>query len=208
MILLDTDGHSGFLQGVLQGDRWLFSRINQGWTNAAFDAIFPFLREAEIWAPFYLFLLIFITLNFGKKGWLWSASLIMTVVLSDLVSSHLMKSLVPRLRPCRDPDMIFNIHSLVTYCPISSSFTSSHACNHFAMATFIFATLRQISPWWGAVFVWAFLISYAQIYVGVHYPVDVLCGAVLGSLIGFASSRIFRTQFGTLTVSYYKYSHG
>jgi membrane-associated phospholipid phosphatase len=208
MILLDSEGHSGFLQWVLAGDRWLFSRINQDWTNSFFDRLFPFLRESEIWIPFYLFLLVFITLNFGKKGWLWAFSLIMTVVISDLASSRIMKSLVVRLRPCHDPDMASTIHVLVTYCPGSSSFTSSHACNHFALATFIFTTLRRTSPWWVAVFIWAFLISYAQVYVGVHYPADILGGALIGCLIGYGVNRLFRDRFGTLTISSFNHTHG
>ncbi len=208
MILLDSDGYSGFLRWVLEGDRWLFSRINQQWTNSFFDGLFPFMRESEIWVPFYVFLLVFITLNFGKKGWLWAFSLIMTVVVSDLVSSHLIKTLVTRLRPCRDPDMSSTIHVLVTYCPGSSSFTSSHACNHFAMATFIYLTLRQTSSIWAVVFVWAALISYAQIYVGVHYPGDVAGGTIIGCLIGYGTSRLFRDRVGTLTLSSIKYTHG
>lgn len=207
MILLDSGSHLGFLEGILQADRRLFVRINQEWTNSFLDNIFPFLREAELWVPFYLFLLVFITLNFGKKGCLWSLSLIMTAIIGDLCSSHLMKSLVFRLRPCQDPNMADNIRVLASYCPVSSSFTSSHACNHFALATFIFLTLRHTSRWWGLVFAWAFLISYAQVYVGVHYPVDVFCGGLLGAGIGYITSRLFRLQFGTLHLQPYNHSH-
>jgi membrane-associated phospholipid phosphatase len=208
MILLDSDGHTGFLRLVLEGDRWLFTRINQQWTNSFFDSLFPFLRESEIWVPFYVFLLVFITLNFGKKGWLWAFSLIMTVVVSDLASSRVMKTLVTRLRPCHEPDLASTIHILAAYCPGSSSFTSSHACNHFAMATFIFCTLRRTSALWAVVFVWAFLISYAQVYVGVHYPTDILGGAFIGCLIGYGTSRLFENRIGTLTLSSINHSHG
>lgn len=207
MILLDSGGHSRFLEGILQADQRLFVGINQEWTSSFTDGLFPFLREAEIWVPFYLFLLVFITLNFGKKGWFWSLSLIMTAVVSDLFSSHLMKSLLFRLRPCQDPNLADTIRVLASYCPVSSSFTSSHACNHFALATFIFLTLRHTSRWWGLVFAWAFLISYAQIYVGVHFPIDVFCGGVLGSGIGYITSRLFRLQFGTLHLPSYNHSH-
>ena len=207
MILLDSGSHSGLLQKILQGDYWLFSRINQQWTNPLLDSIFPFLREAEFWVPFYLFLLVFITLNFRKKGVWWSIALIMTAIIGDLVSSHWMKSLIFRLRPCQDPAIADNIRVLVNYCPVSSSFTSSHACNHFAMATFIFLTLRHTSRWWGAIFAWAFVISYAQVYVGVHYPIDVTGGALLGSLIGFGTSRLFRLQFGALNSPHFNHTH-
>ena len=207
MILLDSGGHSGILEGILRMDKGLFTRINQQWVSSFSDALFPFLREAELWVPFYLFLLVFITLNFGRKGWLWSLSLIMTAVIGDLVSSHLMKGWIFRLRPCQDPDLADSIRVLASYCPASSSFTSSHACNHFALATFIFLTLRHTSRWWAVVFVWAFLISYAQVYVGVHFPMDVFCGALLGSLIGYGTSRLFRLQFGTLSLQPYNHSH-
>jgi undecaprenyl-diphosphatase len=185
---------------VLRFDRWLFSRVNQRWTNSFFDAVLPFLRQAEIWVPFYLFLLVFITLNFRRKGWWWACTLIMTGIISDLVSSHLVKELVFRYRPCQDPTLADQVRTLVVYCPQSSSFVSSHACNHFAVATFIYLTLKQTSGWWRLVFLWAFLISYAQVYVGVHFPLDVTCGAILGCLIGYGMAIFFRKQIGSLSL--------
>ena len=207
MILIDSAGHSLFLQRILQGDFWLFSRINQDWANPIFDAVLPFLRQSEIWVPFYLFLLVFITVNFGKRGWWWALSLIFTAIIGDLVSSHLIKESIFRLRPCQEPQIADTIRVLVAYCPNSSSFTSSHACNHFALANFIFLTLRKTSRWWALVYVWAFLISYAQIYVGVHYPVDVFCGALIGCLIGYGTNRLFRFQFGPIALQPYNHTH-
>jgi undecaprenyl-diphosphatase len=165
------------------------------------------MRESEMWYPFYLFLLVFITLNFRKKGWFWSLYFIMTVIIADLASSNGMKHLVFRLRPCNNPAWADSMRFLANYCPVSSSFTSSHACNHFAMAMFIYRTLRHTSPWWKGVFVWAFLISYAQVYVGVHYPLDVTGGALLGLLIGWGTSRVFRYQAGTLLLPSHNPSH-
>jgi undecaprenyl-diphosphatase len=68
------------------------------------------------------------------------------------------------------------------------------------MAAFLYRTLKHTSPWWKIVFVWAFLISYAQVYVGVHYPLDVTFGALLGTLIGWQISRVFKYQAGTLNL--------
>jgi membrane-associated phospholipid phosphatase len=195
MILIDSS-HLGFLQQVLHFDYWLFSKINRQWVNPFFDAVFPFLREAEFWLPFYLFLLVFAILNFSKKGIWWCLALIMTAIISDLVSSSLIKQLVFRLRPCQDPVIGMYARLLVKYCPQSSSFTSSHACNHFSAAMFIFMTLGHISKWWRFIFLWAFAISYSQIYVGVHYPFDILGGTVLGCLIGYGMSVFFKKQFG------------
>ncbi|PWT72684.1 MAG: hypothetical protein C5B59_15095 [Bacteroidetes bacterium] len=200
MILIESAGHSSLFQNVLDFDHWLFTKINQEWTNRFFDQIFPFLREAQLWIPFYLFLLVFITMNFGKKGWWWTLTLTMTAVLSDLLSSSLVKQVIFRYRPCRDPAMTDQVRLLVNYCPQSSSFTSSHACNHFAAAVFIFLTLKQTSRWWRLVFLWAFSISYAQIYVGVHYPLDVLGGIILGCSLGYGMVLFYRKQFGTISL--------
>jgi undecaprenyl-diphosphatase len=198
MILLDSSVRLSFFQQLIQFDHWLFSKINQQWTNSFFDALLPFLRQSEIWLPFYLFLLVFITMNFGKKGWFWAFTLIMTGIISDLASSSLVKQFIFRYRPCRDPSLADQVRILVNYCPQSSGFTSSHACNHFAVAVFIFLTLRQTSRWWALVFFWALAICYAQVYVGVHFPLDILGGAVLGSGIGYGMTVFFRKQFGTL----------
>jgi len=181
--------------------------VGGGWAlAAAFDFVVA-AEEAEFWVPFYLFLLVFITLNFKIKGCWWAVSLIMTAIIGDLVSSHWMKNLIFRLRPCQDPAIADNIRILANYCPVSSSFTSSHACNHFALATFIFLTLRHTSRWWGAIFAWAFFVAYAQVYVGVHYPIDVAGGALLGTLIGLGTSHLFRLQFGTLHLQPNNHSH-
>lgn len=207
MILLDSGSHSGIIQKIIQADHWLFTSINQTWTTPTLTTVLPWLREAELWVPLYVFLLVFITLNFRKQGWWWALSLIMTAIVSDLISSSVVKNTIFRLRPCHNPELAETINILVIYCPKSSSFTSSHACNHFALATFIYLTLRHTSRWWAIFFLWAFAISYAQVYVGVHYPLDILGGAILGCLIGLVTSRVFRLQFGTLHSPSYNHQH-
>src|ERR1700722_559421 len=181
---------------MLQFDYWLFSKINQQWTNSFFDSIFLSVRESEFWIPFYLFLLVFAVLNFSKKGCWWALGFILTVSLSDIVSSHIIKEIIFRPRPCTDPYIRF----IAQYCPVSSSFTSLHACNHFAMAMFIYFTFKQISKWWRLVFLWAAVISYAQVYVGVHYPSDIFCGAIVGSFIGYYMSKYFTKRIGVLKI--------
>ncbi len=161
-------------------DHWLFSKINSEWHNTFFDNILPFLRQSYLWIPFYFFLLVFAPLNFKKRGWLWSLFFIITASLSDYISSRLVKGTILRLRPCQNPDLVDALRLLVNHCPGNSSFTSSHATNHFAVAMFIYTTFKKdVSKWWGLLFVWGFLISYTQVYVGVHFPFDVICGAVV-----------------------------
>ena len=200
MILLRFVMLSSFFRQIISIDHWLFHQINQIWINPVFDLVFVFIRQAEFWVPFYLFLLVFGLVNFGKRALWWSATLIMTAIISDLVSSSIIKNIIFRLRPCRNPDLANQVRVLVNYCPQSSSFTSSHACNHFALAFFIFITLNQTGSWRWLLFLWAFLISYAQVYVGVHYPLDVLGGTLAGSSIGYIMSIFYKKQFGTLSL--------
>ena len=208
MVLIDAGPPlPAFLHKVLQGDYWLFSRINQGWTSPFLDMVFPFIRQAECWLPFYLFLLLFVTLNFGKKGWLWYLYLPMTVIISELLSRYLIDDHILRIRPCNNPLWADSLRFLANSCPSGSGFFSTNACDHFAIAFFLFRTLGHTSPWWRLVFAWAFLTSYAQVYVGVHYPLDILLGGMLGSVIGVFSARLFRLQAGTLLLESYKSSH-
>jgi membrane-associated phospholipid phosphatase len=187
------------VQPLLQFDNWLFEKINGIWINPFFDLTLPVVWQEEIWYPVYLFLFVFALYNFRLKGWWWLATLIMTVIISDLCSSLLVKSLVFRFRPCQNPDTMDQIRFLVNYCPSHSSFPASPACNHFAAAWFIFITLNQTGSWRWLLFPWAFVIGYAQVYVGVHYPLDVVGGAILGTAMGLGMSHFFRSQFGTLS---------
>ena len=185
------------LERIIQFDFWLFFKINGTWTNSVFDTFLPFFRESLVWLPLYLFLLVFILLNFGLRGVYWSVALICTAALCDQVSSHFIKETIIRIRPCRNPDIANQVRVLVNYCPMSSSFVSSHATNHFGLAMFIFATLRRyIFQWVWVFFAWAAIIAYAQVYVGVHFPLDVLSGSLVGCLLGVITARLFNKYFG------------
>jgi len=178
-------------------DRWLFTKINQDWTNPFLDYIFPLWREAITWVPLYIFLLAFVFINFGKKAWPWVAGLLVTVLMTDQISSHILKPYVNRMRPCHDIYLADHIRLLLRYCSDSRSFTSSHATNHFGVAFFIYFTMKPYFKKWGYLFfVWAATISYGQVYIGVHYPLDVICGALLGSTIGYYISVFFNKKIG------------
>jgi undecaprenyl-diphosphatase len=110
-------------------------------------------------------------------------------------SSSFLKDTFNRVRPCRDPLLQQFVRVLVSYCPMSGSFTSNHAANHFALGTFCFLTLKTAFQRYAWLFyVWAFAIAYAQVYVGVHYPLDVAGGAVLGTMIGLLSGSFFQRR--------------
>ena len=186
-------------QQVMNLDRELFKLINVKWSADVLDMILPFLREAQFWLPFYLFLIVFATLNFEVKGWWWCLAFLLTAALCDFVSSQLIKENIFRLRPCRDPMMLPDIIVRAQYCPKSSSFTSSHATSHFGLSMFIYQTFKRLSKWWILIFVWAVAICYTQVYVAVHYPIDVIAGGLMGCILGTIMAYVFTKQIGLIT---------
>lgn len=184
---------------LLTYDQHLFKIINQQWSNVFFDWLMPWLRNSEMWYPLYLFLILFVLINFKQTGWWWLLFAVSTIVLCDFVSSKIIKENIIRLRPCNEPGIASWVHILVGYRPQSSSFTSSHATNHFGMAMFFYLTLKERFDKWPVVFFfWAFSISFAQVYVGVHYPLDIICGGIIGILIGYLSGKSFNRNYGLL----------
>ncbi len=182
---------------LIQLDRHLFYLLNGKWHNTLLDAIMPLLRSAQFWVPLYVFLLIYALANFSKNAWLWAACAGGTVVLSNFISSDIIKENIWRLRPCNDPSLQPTLHFLLNYRPQSSSFTSSHAVNHFALATYLHYTLKSHLGKTALFFyVWAFMVAYAQVYVGVHFPLDVICGALIGIILGYLPARSFNKNYG------------
>ncbi len=172
------------MMDLLTLDEQLFHWINSGWSNGFFDAIVPYWRHKLLWLPLYFFIVSFILINFKKKGIIMILAILLTGGVADIASSHIIKKNVERLRPCNDPDVRSEM-TLRARCGRGYSFTSSHATNHFAIASIIVLLLGGIWKWirW-PLFIWAGTIAIGQVYVGVHYPIDILCGAILGYFCG------------------------
>lgn len=193
---------TSFWQQLESLDKKLFVLLNSKLTNPFFDWILPYFRDSVFWAPLYLFLVVFIAVNYGKKGWWWSIGFVCTIAVADLISSRVFKEGFQRLRPCQDPFFLDQVRLLLKQCSGSYSFTSSHAANHFGMATFVSVTLYPtFKRWIYFAYLWAFFISYAQIYVGVHYPLDVLGGGVVGVSAGLLTSSVFNKQVGSFNLA-------
>lgn len=184
------------MNSLLELDKQLFKLLNNEWHHPFLDAVMPLIRNQHLWTPLYLFMCLFAVINYKKAGAWWVLFFIALVTLTNFISSDLIKENIHRLRPCNDPLMADGLRFLVAYRPQSSSFTSSHAANHFGLATFMFYTLHQYFPkvsW--LFFAWAFIIIYAQIYVGVHYPLDVIFGGLVGFLFGYLSAKSFNKNY-------------
>lgn len=188
---------SSFWHTLIKWDQALFQKINGDWTNPFFDAVMPFLRNSQVWAPLYLFLLVLVLHNFGTKGLWWALLFIATVALTDMTGTYVFKHNIERLRPCRDPQFAEHVRLILKQCAGGYGFISNHAANHFGMAAFFFVTLRHVIGKWAWLGpAWAASIAYAQVYVGVHYPLDVLAGALLGLAFGISTGHLFSKRFG------------
>lgn len=171
----------------------LFDFIHSGMKNAFFDWLMPIVREKKVWIPLYVFIVIF---SFTNMSWKSASKLliglVLCVMIADMISSQIVKKKVQRLRPCQETLLSYDVAPLVT-CGSGYSFPSSHAANHFAIAFFLFFSRKLSSSWIKVVFlIWAGIISYAQIYVGLHYPLDILAGALLGLLSARVAVLLFR----------------
>jgi undecaprenyl-diphosphatase len=183
---------------MVQKDKELFLLINQSCANSFFDWLMPMMRESKNWIPLYILLVVFAVVKLKKKVWIWIIFAIVTIALTDQISSHLIKPFFARLRPCLDPNFSPKIRLLLDHCSGGFSFTSSHACNHFGIAIFIITSLATYLNNWKYLFIiWATIICFAQVYVGVHYPADVLCGGLLGALIGNLTVRFYLKKLTT-----------
>ncbi|WP_291401847.1 phosphatase PAP2 family protein [Daejeonella sp.] len=175
---------------LVQFDRDLFFAINHGLSNGFFDWLMPILRDRYTWVLLYLFIIVFSIKNYGKQGFIMILFLAMTFGISDFLSSSVIKPSVQRLRPCNETEIKIKVNNLVD-CGTGYSFPSSHATNHFAIAVFL---IMMFYHKWKIILpigiLWAASISFAQIYVGVHYPIDILTGRLLGSSIGLGMSKI------------------
>lgn len=163
-------------------DYSVFHFINHSLSNSVFDTLCPMLRNKLTWAPLYVLLAIAFYKRYGNKViWLVVFAAV-TVIATDQISSSLIKPLFHRLRPCNNPEA--NARLLLEYCGAGYSFVSSHAANHFGITVFLIPFLQRKLLFGSLLLFWASVVSFSQVYVGVHFPADVLVGGMLGSLIG------------------------
>lgn len=179
------------MEQLLALDRELFLLIN-GLHTPFWDSVMVFCSAKLTWVPFYIALLLLVWWRVGWRAMLWFlVGIVVTVLLADQLSVHLFKNTVQRLRPCHVAEIAQVVHLPRGHCGGAYGFLSSHAANVFGVALMVslFARLRWVT--W-VVFFWAAIVSYSRIYMGVHYPGDVLCGALWGLLVGMITFLALR----------------
>ena len=155
----------------------VFRWINEGWSNPVLDKFFPFITNIHNFYPVLLLLALFLLIWGKAKGRWMVLALIVTVILTDQISAHLLKQLVGRIRPCNALTGV-----LTPLGPSGSfSFPSSHAAN-MGGSMLLLSLAYPVWGWfWG---LWALSVGLSRIYLGLHYPSDVLGGYILGMTIG------------------------
>jgi undecaprenyl-diphosphatase len=165
-------------------DRSVFYFCNQTLANSVFDVVMPFLTDLnQTWYGLSMFAALWLLLMWkgGKKGRILCILLIPLIVMSDQLSSSVIKNLIGRPRPCHEINgipVLDHIRLLVN-CGSGYSFPSSHAANNFAFGTLFSYYYRR---WTWAFMTFAAIMGFTRISVGVHYPSDVVGGAILGAL--------------------------
>lgn len=170
-------------------DQQLFLFLNS--VNSPFwDNVMYAVSGKIIWAPLYLTILIYLGIRYKKRFPLILVFIALAILLSDQVSVQLFKNIFHRLRPCHEPALEGMVHIVREQCGGLYGFVSSHATNSFNIALISLLFIRK--RWYTiSILSWATIIGYSRIYLGVHYPGDVICGSLLGTLIGWGVYKLW-----------------
>lgn len=169
------------LEKILELDRQLFILLN-GWGSETYDGLWLFITKQINWIPFFLLLAYLIVKKIGAKQ-----SLILVIFVALLIavtdqSTNFVKNSFHRLRPSNNPDI--NLLIRVVQKRNSFSFFSGHAANTMSVATMLFLLMKPYYKYFWLIFLWPLIFAYSRIYLGLHYPSDILCGYLFGLLTG------------------------
>jgi len=172
-----------------QLDQQLFLFLNS--LNSPFwDRVMYAVSGKIIWFPLYLAILIWIGYRYTKKFPVILLFVIIAAALADQVSVHLFKNVFMRLRPCHEPALRGMVHLVNGECGGLYGFVSSHATNSFIVALISIMFIRK--RWFAiSIVLWAMVVGYSRIYLGVHYPGDVICGSIVGAITGWGVYKLY-----------------
>ncbi len=186
------------MEALIDFDQALFLFLN-GLHHPFMDEVMWYVTKTTTWIPFYAFLLYLAFKQLGPKAmYAFIPAIVVVIVMADQGSVQLFKNVFQRWRPCHEPVLEGLVHSVRNKCGGEWGFISSHASNTFGLAGFLGLTLtKKLGKW---MLLWAAVVSYSRIYLGVHYPGDILGGALFGLLCGATGAAVYRalrSRFGS-----------
>jgi len=182
------------METIIQLDKELLLWLNS-YHTPFLDVLMMIFTRKEFWIPLYLVLLYQIYKSKGKEALWWIAGIFLMIFLCDQISTQLFKNVFQRLRPSHDPSLSNMVHLVSGYKGGKYGFVSSHAANTFGFA--IFTSLLFKNRLYALfAFTWSLLIIYTRLYLGVHFPGDVLGGMILGVIVGYVIYKLTKWGIG------------
>jgi undecaprenyl-diphosphatase len=175
------------LEKLIELDRELFVYLND-MQSPFWDAVMIFASDKYVWVPFYLGVIAYVIWRYKRQSIPMLLLAILTIALADSITSGIFKPYFARLRPCHDASLS-EVINIVAGCGGKFGFMSSHAANAFGFAVFFNLILSDRYAIFKVILVvWAVVVSYSRIYLGVHFPGDVVGGAIVGSFAAYVCS--------------------
>lgn len=185
------------MEFLLETDREWMLYLNHHHTPWL-DPIAYWITKTWVWFPLFILLALLSIKTFKKETWMVFVAIVFVIVFADQVTTSLMKPFFARLRPSNDPTLADLVHIVNEYRGGRFGFASGHAANTFGTSFFFFFIFRDRYKWISLLFVWAALMSYTRIYLGVHYPGDIIVGmlvGLLGALFGLSIFKILKRKY-------------
>ena len=179
---------------LIQLDTDLFLFLN-GLHNSFFDFIMYWISDRFIWIPMYLVFIALIIKKYKQRSWLILLFVALTIASSDQLINFT-KNYFERLRPCHDESLQALVHTVHGQCGGMYGFVSGHSGNAFSLAFFLIPFQRPYFRFFALfIIIWAALVAYSRVYLGVHFPGDILAGALLGIIVGTLWARAYFAIF-------------
>lgn len=170
------------LQRILEWDRDTFIYLN-GLGVEEWDVFWSLVTRISTWIPLFLLFIILFFIRFPKKQALFMLLTVIALGIFIVTLTDLTKEIVARLRPNNDPEI--NTLIRILRSPTGFSFFSGHASSSFSVTTLVYLLLRQKVAWSWLFYLWPLLFATSRIYVGVHFPIDIIVGALVGVCSGY-----------------------
>ncbi len=171
-------------------DKSIFLFLN-GIHSPFWDNMMYWISGDTSWLFLYIILLIALAIKYRWRMIFVVLAVALVITASDQFSVHFFKEVFMRLRPCHDPEISGLVHIVNDHCGGKFGFVSSHAANTFALAMLTSGLFKNKYFTW-FIFAWATIVSYSRIYLGVHYPGDIIGGALLGIFLGWVVFLLYQ----------------